>query len=324
MSLVPNSLDVLIVDKNGTLNKLNSQTGNILWQKQIEGVKSVKSGIAANAKYIALVNQNNQLIVLDNNGTKVWHVNIDSNISAAPFIVDGTNIVVLRSIGNKLIAYGLDSQKLLWQYERTAPNLLLHSKRNAMISPQSGLLVGGFHNAKLASIDSKTGVQKWEQTISYSKGVTDSERINDIVGAPYVNGQNLCTASYQGKIGCFDLSNGELNWDVNFSSTKNILGDNKAIYATNTTSNISAYSYNGTNLWTQNQLKNRNISDGISLDGYVLYSDYEGILQLLNKNNGNIVAQLQLSPTATAFVKAGSVVLVRANNGDVYGVNITQ
>ena len=211
--------DVIVASDNSTITRISSQTGNIVWQTK---VKKISLGVASNEKYIAFINKNNQLIVLNaNDGKQIWSANLDISIQSAPFIAD--NIVILRTTSNKLIAFNLDSQKLIWQYERVSQGLLLHSKRNAMTSPKKGMILAGFHNAKVVLLDINTGTQKWEQTLSYSKGFTEAERINDIVSSPVIYADTACTASYQGKIGCFDINNGELSWEAPFSTAQNII-----------------------------------------------------------------------------------------------------
>jgi outer membrane protein assembly factor BamB len=310
--------DIIAASDNSSITRINSQTGSIVWQTK---VKKISLGVAANEKYIAFINKNNQLVILNaNDGKQIWTANLDISIQSAPFMTD--NIVVLRTTSNKLIAFNLDSQKLIWQYERVSQGLLLHSKRNAMVSPKKGMILAGFHNAKIVLLDINTGTQKWEQTLSYSKGFTEAERINDIVSSPTIYADTACTASYQGKIGCFDISNGELSWEAPFSTAQNIINDAAGIYANSINGQISAFDYTGKQIWQLKDLTNRKIQDGIIVDNTLIFNDFKGYLHLVDKNNGELIGQFKLDDNSVPMVKLGSIVIVHTNNGKLYGLKV--
>ncbi len=312
--------DVIAASDNGSVTRINSQSGNILWQTK---VKKIRLGAAASDKYVALVNAKNQLIILNaNDGQQLWTANLDTSIQSAPFIAE--NVVILRTASNKLIAFNLDTQKLIWQYERVSQGLLLHSKRNSMISPKKGFILAGFHNAKIVLLDINTGAQKWEQTLSYSKGFTESERINDIVSSPAIYAETACTASYQGKIGCFDLNNGEMSWEVPFSTSQNLVNDSFGIYAVNTSGQISSFDYAGNIKWQQKDLTNRKIKDGILIDNTLVFNDFKGYLHLIDKNSGGLVGQFKLDDNSVPMIKIGSLIVLHTNSGKIYGLKINK
>jgi outer membrane protein assembly factor BamB len=310
--------DVVVASDNGNITRINSQNGNIVWQTK---VKKISLGIAVSEKYITFIDKDNKLIVLNaNDGKQIWKTTLDIEVKSSPFITN--KIVVLRTTSNKLIAFNLDTQQLVWQYERIAQGLLLHSKRNSMVTPKKDVILAGFHGAKVVLLDANTGSQKWEQTLSYSKGFTESERINDIVASPVVYADTACTASYQGKIGCFDLNNGGLAWEAPFSTSQNLINDATGIYATNIKGQISAFDYNGNLKWQQKDLTNRHIKDGIVLDNTIIFNDFKGYMHLINKNNGNLVGQFKLDDTSVPMIKLGLIIIAHTNNGKIYGLKL--
>jgi outer membrane protein assembly factor BamB len=312
--------DIIAITNNSQLYRINTQTGQIVWQIK---ASKVKVGIAANDKYIALVDQKNQLIILSAlDGKQIWSTQLDTQIQSAPNITD--NHVILRNISNKLIAFNLDTQKLVWQHERIAQNILLHGSRNAIISPKKGWLISGFHGAKLVMLNSINGSAKWEQTLSYSKGFTDAERINDIVGTPSVYADTVCAVSYQGNIACFDVNTGSLNWDAPFSSVYNLVTDQRGVYAINMKGLIYAFDYSGKIVWQQNALRNRAVNQGVLLDNTLIYNDYKGFLHLLDKQNGSVVGQFKLDTITTPMLKMGSNIIAYTDDGNIYGLTLTK
>ncbi len=312
--------DVVAVANNVYVYRINTQNGQIIWQSKIE---KIKAGIAANDKYIALINQKNQLVVLSMlDGKKIWSTQLETQIQSAPNITD--NHVILRNISNKLMAFNLDTQKLVWQHERMAQSILLHGSRNAIISPKKGWLIAGFHGAKLLMLNSTNGSAKWEQTLSYSKGFTEAERINDIVGMPNAYADTVCAVNYQGNIACFDINTGDLHWDRPFSSIYNLMTDQQGVYAINMKSQIYAFDYSGKPIWQQTNLRNRGVTQGILLNNTLVYNDYKGFLHLLDKQNGNIIGQFKLDTITTPMLRMGSNIIAYSDDGKLYGLTLTQ
>lgn len=79
-----------------------------------------------------------------------------------------------------------------------------------MIFFADGILVGQA-NGKLIGI-SLTGKVAFEASISMPSGITEVERLNDVVGAPLVTSGVLCAASYQGRVTCMSAQNGSVRW----------------------------------------------------------------------------------------------------------------
>ncbi len=316
-TIAKDGLHIIAATQNGSLVKVNSQDGQIIWRKPIG---KISLGVASNGKYIVVIDNKNKLIVLDSNGDKIWSTALDWNVKSAPFIID--NSVVLRVSGNNLVAFNLDTQKLIWQYQRIGQDMLLNSNKNSILAIDKNNILAGFHNAKLALIDAKTGLQKWEQAISYTKGYTIAERMNDIIASPVIYGQTACAATYQGKIGCLDVANGELAWEQPFSTTLNLLNDEQNIYAVDTKNNISAFNYNGQLKWQQDNLNNRNFIDGVIINNYLNYIDDKGLFHTINTKNGNIDERLQLANTNAPLIKMGKLVIFHAKNGNIYAVSV--
>src|SRR5690606_38531823 len=141
-----------------------------------------------------------------------------------------------------------------------------------------GLLLAGMPNGRLMAVNAANGALVWEGSISVSRGATDLERINDVVGAPQVVDPLLCGATYQGRVACFDVSQGgRLVWDREFSAGTGIAADNQMLYAANSRDQIDAFALtDGQTIWTQKALRNRGLAPLAVLPQALAAGDKEG------------------------------------------------
>src|SRR5260364_129101 len=49
--------------------------------------------------------------------------------------------------------------------------------------------------------------------VSYPRGVTDSERMNDVAGAPVRINREICAVTFQGSISCMEVQTGQVLWE---------------------------------------------------------------------------------------------------------------
>jgi outer membrane protein assembly factor BamB len=158
--------------------------------------------------------------------------------------------------------------------------------------------------------------------VSYPKGVTEVERINDVTGPPTLVGSETCAVTFQGQIGCFDANSGRAVWEKAFSSTSGLAQDDRAVVAADDWSVVSAFDVsNGAPLWKNDKLKNRDLSVPFILGHAAVLGDYQGYVHFLSRDDGTLVARLKTdgSPITAAPVLAGDTLVVQTRDGDLYG-----
>ncbi|XQU70293.1 outer membrane protein assembly factor BamB [Cupriavidus sp. H18C1] len=166
------------------------------------------------------------------------------------------------------------------------------------------------------------GVLRWESTISYPKGVSEIERLNDVTGLPMINGRQVCATTFQGRIACLELANGQPQWGKDFSSPVGPTQDDVSLFAANEHSVVYAFDrQNGNERWRNEQLRNRPLGMPLALGRSVVIGDFEGYLHFLSREDGKFVARVRAgsSPITAAPVVAGQTLVVQTRGGDVYG-----
>jgi len=182
-------------------------------------------------------------------------------------------------------------------YQRNNPPLTVRNYSGGVIT--RGALFMGTAGGKLVAVDLATGNLGWEANVATPKGATELERIADVTSLPLIDGNQACAVAYQGRIACFDLLRGTLNWSRDVSSLEGIAADSRFVYMTDDKGAILALDKStGASAWKQDKLAQRRPSGPQIVGEYVAVVDAEGYLHLLDTNDGNLVGRVATDGSA--------------------------
>jgi outer membrane protein assembly factor BamB len=143
-----------------------------------------------------------------------------------------------------------------------------------------------------------------------------------VTGAPTLVGAETCAVTFQGQMGCFDANSGHPVWQKEFSSTTGVAQDETTVVGGDDWSVVSAYdATNGKQLWTNDKLKNRQVSIPFLLGHAAVLGDYQGFVHFLSREDGTLVARMPTDGSAitAAPVLAGETLVEQTHDGDLYG-----
>jgi outer membrane protein assembly factor BamB len=311
---------VYAANAEGKIYRFDRDTGKQIWR--IDSGFSITGGVGAGEGLVLVGGEKGQLAAFDAESGKLkWQVEVSSEVLSPPRIAEG--IVVVRT-GNQRIA-GLNAKdgSRIWLYERSTPTLIVRSYASVVI--RNGLVYAGFAAGKLAAIGLKNGVVVWESSVSQPRGSTELERISDITSLPVVDDAQVCAVAFQGRLACFDAMQGGTLWTRDVSSDKGLAMFGKALYVTDTDSNVLALDKSsGGSLWKNDRLLLRNATAGFPVDDYLILGDFEGYLHVLKLEDGSFVARRKTDGSAirTPPVTLGDGALVQTSSGGLYSIAI--
>uniref|UniRef100_UPI003341132E outer membrane protein assembly factor BamB n=1 Tax=Castellaniella defragrans TaxID=75697 RepID=UPI003341132E len=274
---------------SGGVAALALSSGAVRWQAN---VGKLSAGAGSDGRIVAVVNEGGEVIALDAaQGAERWRAQASSAVNIPPAV--GNGIVAVRTTDYRVQAFDAETGKLRWDVQRPGPALALRTSMQ-MVMVQN-VLITGMPNGRLMVLDAATGAVHWEGSVSASRGASDLERINDVVGAPLPLGPLLCGASYQGRIACFDVSQGgHLQWDRRISTATGMASDGQHIYVPGEHDEVFALDVqDGKEIWKQSALLNRRLSAPAIAGSAVVLGDYEGYLHFLSRADGRLMARLQ-------------------------------
>ena len=298
---------------SGRLVKLDLLTGKTIWEVDIADRLSVGPG--SDGKTTVAVSDKGMVYAFDETGKNVWSVSVGSEVLTEPIVAAG--IVVIRTLDNRFMGLDVVTGKRRWFYQRQQSVLSLRVGYG-MLLVNNEVIVTGLSTGRYGMIAVNNGALIWETSISFPKGFSEIERLNDVSAKPSLEGEKLCAVSYQGKIGCSAVRTGNLIWSKDFSSYTGTAQGPELVFSSNEKSQVAAFkSADGTLVWETSKLNWRDLGEPTAIGRVLLFGDSEGYLHALSQSDGQIVARIRhdTSPIASAPVVAGSLVLVQSQGG---------
>lgn len=307
---------VYVAASDGTIASLDAASGKQLWR--INAGERLTGGVGADARMVAVGSGKGEVLAFDTSGTALWKTQVSSEVLAAPQVAQG--LVVARSADSRI--FGLDAKdgKRRWYYQRSTPALTVRSPVGITIS--ADVVYAGFAGGKLVAMNLSNGAVRWETTVALPRGTTELERVTDVIGLPVVVGREVCAVAYQGRIGCFDTSNGQNLWGREMSSTSGLALDARYAFVSDEKGGVNALDRSsGTSVWRQDKLKLRNLSAPYALGSQIVVADVQGFVHLLARESGAFVGRAPTdgSPVSTNPVGLpGGGFLIQTRNGGLY------
>ena len=301
---------------DGTITRLDAASGKQVWR--INAGVRLSGGGGAGAGLVAVGSGKGEVLVFDSSGTALWKARVSSEVLAAPQVAQG--IVVVRSADGRI--FGLDAKdgKRKWYYQRSTPALTVRSPVGITIS--AGVVYAGFAGGKLVAISLSNGAVRWEATVALPRGTTELERVTDVIGLPAVEGREVCAVAYQGRLGCFDLGNGQALWGREMSSTSGLALDARYAFVSDDKGAVHALDRtSGSSLWRQDKLRLRNLSAPFALGREIVVADIQGQVHFLARESGAFVGRVATdgSPVSTNPVSLpNGGFLIQTRNGGLY------
>ena len=288
------------VDKDGYVSSFSLKTKKILWIADIaKGLLDRNfntGGILFSDDKLYITNSSRYLVILDaNNGHEIMRKEFPDIIRTKP-IMANERILLVQTISNQLIAYDINSSKLVWMNEGGMEIISTRNQVHPVIYNDHVLV--SYSSGEVLYLDIHTGHEKWRYNLATTSDVgLPSFDPSVIVTTPIISGSYAYFASSNGKVIKIDLDNGAPAWlraaeDVQSMS---LIGEN--LFITNNARQIAALSaHNGKISWVGNLIS---IKDRLS-----------------KKPKTALFQNAFVTKTSTGFA-----VNVIASNGELYQFN---
>ncbi len=279
------------------------------------------AGVGSDANTTAVVTATGDVIALDADGKPRWRVPTNTEVLSAPAV--GQGLVIVRTTDNRMIAYDAEDGHRRWTYTRTTQPLTLHT--NAGIAIEGSLVYAGFPGGRLVALTTASGTLRWEASVAVPKGATELERVADVVGTPVVVGREVCAGAFQGRVGCFDVTNGNVIWSRDLSTSTGVAIDGRFAYLTDSNSTVTALTRtNGATIWKNDKMGYRRMTAPASVGRAIVVGDYRGFVHWLSREDGTLIARtatdgstLVIAPVAFSAGSAPAV-LFQTPDGNLY------
>jgi outer membrane protein assembly factor BamB len=309
---------IYVASVDGGVTRIDPTTGRTVWR--IEAGRSISAGPGADANIVVVGTDKGDVLAFDANGKALWTARVATEVISPPRVSDG---VVAVFVGDGSIhALNAADGTRKWVVQRTAPSLTIRNYAGGT-SARGGLFLGTA-GGRLLAMDILTGIVGWDGTVANPKGATELERIADVTSQPLVDDRQVCAVAFQGRLVCFEITRGTINWSRDISSLYGLTVDTKNIYVTDDRGAVHALDrVNGASVWKQDLLAGRKIGGPQRVGDLIGVVDVEGFLHLLSPINGAYVGRIATDgtpATAQPVLFLGSA-LWQSAGGNLYAVS---
>lgn len=307
---------VLLARVDGTVMALNQGDGRLVWKTDLK--TQLSGGVGAGGDLVVVGASDGSVIALDGDGQRLWQAPTGGGeISAAPLVSENT--VVARTGDGRLVGMNSSDGKVRWSIERPQPALTLYRATSAMAT--RGAVFAGMPGGKLIALTLDQGKVGWEATVALPRGATELERVADVTGEPVAGERDICAATYQGRVACFEAGNGNALWARDVSSVSGLGADPGRVFVADEHGTVYAWErLSGSPAWKQEEFNGRRLIGALAAGGMVVTGDLQGFVHWLDRADGSLVARAATdgSSLAEAPMFVGDGVLVQTRKGGLY------
>ena len=279
--------NLFFLDPKGTVSAYQGKQR--LWEKQVSKT-GLTSGVEAAEGVVIVGNKKGQLFVLDGaTGAEKWTAQLSGALISTALVHAGRVVVVAND--GTVFGYELESGQQVWTYKLPNEQLSLRGQASPVpVDPRTVVIASA--NAYIYAIDAVTGTLRMQRPVAVSDGRSDIQRLIDVDGDPVAAGQFLVTTSYQGQVTVTDMASQRVVWSQDSSSLTRPEVSGRQVFVAQADGKIVSYDLlNGTKLWENEQLLNRNLSNPVLLGDHLVVGDLDGVLHLIDPTSGTLVGR---------------------------------
>lgn len=306
---------VYAASHDGNIVRFDAESGKQIWR--VEAGKKLSAGVGVGSGLVLVATRKGEVLAYDLDGKALWQSSVSSEVLSAPQAAEG--IVVVRAADGQIHGLDVRDGKRKWVYQRALPSLAIRSHAGVVVL--RGGVFAGYAGGKLVALSLSNGVLGWEASVAQPRGATELERIADVTSLPVVDGNSICAVAYQGRVACFEITNGNLLWAREMSSVSGLSVDASSLYVSDVRGAVHALDKSsGASLWKQDKLFNRRLSAPVVSGKLVAAADLEGYVHFLSREDGSFAARAATDGSAIAATPLllGQNLLLQTRNGGLF------
>lgn len=304
--------------RDGTVVRVDPSSGRELWRSNAG--QPLQAGVGTDGEIVVVAGRDGSLVALDRDGRPKWAVQTGAEVVTVPSVALG--LVLVRTSDNRVAAFESDTGRRRWTFQRQNPPLVL--RQTSLVAMDAGSAFVGLPGGRLVALSLETGALRWEAAVAIPRGSNEIERIADVVGSPLLSGREICAATFQGRVGCFEAASGRALWARDLSSAVGLDLDGRLVVVPDDRGDVHAFSRSGASVWRQDRLRDRTLSAPLLMPGMALVGDRAGLVHGLARDDGALAARVATDGTAivAAPVAAAGVAVVQTTAGALHGIRI--
>ncbi|WP_273205974.1 outer membrane protein assembly factor BamB [Marinobacter subterrani] len=280
---------IFAASADGELYSVDPENGKVIWENPLED--RVFSGLGGDANHLYLTTENADLVALSReDGSEIWRKSLPTEVLSAP--QSNGSLVVVQTIDGQVLGFNAADGEKRWQYDGSVAVLSIRGAAAPLVG--GDVVIASFANGNMIALSADTGQPLWQYEVGQPEGRTELERLVDVDGQPLVVETALLVVGYQGKLALVDIRTGQEIWSREASSLYSpMIGDGDIYLSSANGELVALRGSDRKELWVQDRLAWRQLTQPMVYEDYLVVGDYEGYLHAVDRKDGKLVAQLE-------------------------------
>lgn len=301
-----------------SVRALDLQTGQAVWTWSGEKNTRFAGGPGVGDGIVAIGGLDGEVVALDAaNGAEKWKAKVLNEVIAAPAI--GGGMVFVRSNDGRVTAFDAGSGERRWSWRADMPSLTVRG--NAPLTLGPGYVFVGNDNGRLTALSAADGSELWNIPVAQPEGRSELDRMNDIDGAPLLEGSTLYASSYKPQTVAIDAPTGQPLWVQQGQGGVDGIGSGGGRLAVTDAKDVvwALDAHSGAPMWQQSSYPRRLLSAPAVIGNQVVAGDLDGYLHWFSLEDGKMSARSRASrkPIRAQPVVADGLLLVQDADGNL-------
>ena len=284
------SQNLYFADSNGNIRSLDSLSGEIIWEQNID---SLSSGVSSGFGVLVVSDTSGNIITLNNeNGTILWKKNVKAQVLSSAAI--SPKFIIVKTDSGELMALDKSTGSISWSYRSKLPTLTIRGSSSPVIVEDQ--VFATFDNGRMGVFDINSGFPLWDGAISYVSGTSELENIIDSDSSPLIEGGYVYATNYQGNLNIYDIAQKRSVWQTKSSSFYSPILIKGLLVVVESNSHFkSFFAKTLEESWVSDTYHNRQLSNPISNSGFIIIGDFEGYIHIIDPVNGKTMGRKKIS-----------------------------
>ncbi len=284
LNLLADEGDLFFVTDKGTVYQVMQENGRK--KVFVYTHHEPSTGVTRNNDILYYGTYDAKLVAVSISEEKVlWEKSLSSEILSESAYAAGK--LAVQTADGWLSVLDASNGEILWRVKEDLPALTIRGTSVPVIA--EGKLIVGLANGELKTYDLETGDLLWSYEVGKPEGRYEIERLSDVDGRLAVKDGIVYAAAYNGTLAALSISTGRPVWQRSVSSSVGVAVSGDILAVVDVDSKVLAFNAkNGSELWSNEDLKDRDLLAPVFLKDYVAVLDRGSYVHLLDLATGEV------------------------------------
>jgi outer membrane protein assembly factor BamB len=305
---------VYISSGKGTVEALDLGSGHEVWKCSLGTI--IGGGPGTGEGLVAVGSSGGAAIAISaSTGKVLWRVPLGGEVLSAPAI--GGNVMVVHTVDGKIFGLNTANGEQLWVSDQQVPRLSLRGTSPPLIS--GDVVYTGFDNGRLVAVTLAAGKAVWDVAVGQARGSSELQRLIDVDSPAVIDGDDIFSVSYQGRVVRLGRDSANLVWSRDVSSYRGLAIDATSVYVATSEGEVVKFDRtNGTEQWRIKTLARRMLTAPVVYRGRLVVGDAEGYVHWISLADGKLLAREKIGKRISATpIAAGDKLLIYTDTGEL-------